>query len=122
MKMGEHELQKSCIRWFRYTYPKHQKLLFAVPNGGTRFTREAARLKAEGVTAGVSDLILMVPNKEYAGMVIEMKHGNNKLSKHQKEWLKLVAEMGYKAIVCYSFDTFVTHVIAHMNTANVPKN
>ena len=39
------------------------KLLFAVPNGGSRHIREAANLKRQGVTSGVSDVILLIPKK-----------------------------------------------------------
>ena len=37
-------------------------LLYAVPNGGYRNAREAARFKAEGVRSGVPDLCLAVSN------------------------------------------------------------
>lgn len=49
-----------CVGWFRLQYPAVGKLLFAVPNGGARSRTEAAIMKAEGVTAGVTDLILLL--------------------------------------------------------------
>lgn len=49
-----------CVSWFRLKYPAIGKLLFAVPNGGARSRTEAAIMKAEGVTAGVADLILLI--------------------------------------------------------------
>lgn len=61
MNHPEHELQKSCVKWFRLQYPEYTNLLFAIPNGGKRNAREAARLKAEGVTPGVPDLFLQLP-------------------------------------------------------------
>ena len=51
----ESQLQRQCVAWFRLQYPKHARLLFAVPNGGGRSRIEAAIMKAEGVTAGVSE-------------------------------------------------------------------
>lgn len=53
-------MQRMCVGWFRLQYPAVGKLLFAVPNGGARSRTEAAIMKAEGVTAGVTDLILLL--------------------------------------------------------------
>ena len=39
-------------------------MLFAVPNGGGRSRIEAGIMKAEGVTAGVSDLISWRPGED----------------------------------------------------------
>lgn len=53
----EHETQAACVRWFRAAWPGLRGRLFAVPNGGRRDAVTGARLKAEGVVAGVADLI-----------------------------------------------------------------
>jgi hypothetical protein len=52
----ESDEQKNFISWFRQTYP--EILIFAIPNGGTRYPAEAANLKAQGVTPGVPDLYI----------------------------------------------------------------
>jgi len=80
--------------------------MFAVPNGGSRNTIEAANLKRQGVLAGVSDLILMKPSGRYHGLCIEMKHGKNKLTRAQADWINAVNEQGYYATVCFSFEDF----------------
>lgn len=54
-------------------YRSLAKLLFAVPNGGSRSKVEAAIMQGEGVTPGVSDLILLVARGNYNGLCIEMK-------------------------------------------------
>ena len=61
MKHEESHIQRNCVKWFRLAYPKLARLLFAVPNGGKRGIREAAIMKAEGVVAGVADLLLLIP-------------------------------------------------------------
>ena len=48
---------------------------FAVPNGGKRLKREAARLKATGVKRGVSDLIFLLAGTAYALEVKREKGG-----------------------------------------------
>ena len=60
-------------KWFNLKYPKLKGRLFAVPNGGGRDTVTGGKLKAEGVTAGVSDLILLKSNRDYGALLIEMK-------------------------------------------------
>lgn len=114
MKKEEHNLQVACVTWFRLQYPKLRKALFSVPNGGTRHKREAVTLKEEGVTAGVSDLILAVPNRENAGVFIEMKTPSGTVSKEQKEFLALMKSLGYRVEVVRSFDRFVEVVNSQM--------
>ncbi len=41
--------------------------MFAIPNGGERHAAVAAKLKAEGVKPGVSDIMLPVPRSGYKG-------------------------------------------------------
>lgn len=72
-KNDEHRIQSACVRWFRLKYPKLKNVLFAVPNGGRRDAITGARLKEEGATSGVSDLILLKSNRFYGGLCIEMK-------------------------------------------------
>ncbi|MFJ1490742.1 VRR-NUC domain-containing protein [Capnocytophaga canis] len=101
MKQHESKLQSACVRWFKYQYPQY--LIFAVPNGGSRNTLEAKRLQQEGVLAGVSDLIVIAPNKT---LFIEMKHGKGKQTDKQKEFQKQVQQLGFSYFVCNSFDKF----------------
>jgi len=69
----EHQIQVACVRWFRLQYSKLSLNLFAVPNGGRRDKVTAGKLKAEGVVAGVADLLLLVPSGCFHGLAIEMK-------------------------------------------------
>ncbi|GIM60531.1 VRR-NUC domain-containing protein [Capnocytophaga canis] len=101
MKQHESKLQSACVRWFKYQYPQY--LIFAVPNGGSRNTLEAKRLQQEGVLAGVSDLIVIAPNKT---IFIEMKHGKGKQTDKQKDFQKQVQQLGFSYFVCNSFDKF----------------
>lgn len=110
MQHKESILQKNCVRWFRLQYPKMYYNLFAVPNGGFRNPREAATMKQEGIVAGVSDLILLVPNSKYHALCIEMKYGKNKKSDKQTAFQNAVTPLGYKYIVVYTIDDFINEV------------
>ena len=72
------------------------------PNGGKRDRVSAAVLKRQGVKAGVPDLHLPVPKGQYASLYIEMKYGDGRLQKEQKEFLKQAADYGNFVAVCYS--------------------
>lgn len=115
----EHRLQCRCVRWFRYSYPGLAARLFAVPNGGRRDAVTGAKLKAEGVLAGVSDLILLVPSKEHHALLIEMKTAHGRQSATQKAWeRKLTEDNEYMYVVCHSFDEFeltITNYLAQRN-------
>ena len=98
--------QKAVIQWAEIMKNKYPCLqwLYAVPNGGKRNKAEAANLKRSGVKSGVSDLCLPYANKKYHGLYIEMKHGKNKVTESQKEFLKYINSAGYFGAVCYSAD------------------
>lgn len=102
----EHDIQCACVEWFRWQYPRLTKNLFAVPNGGGRSKSQAGKLKAEGVLAGVSDLILLVRRGGYGGLLIEMKTAKGKQSESQKEWQAHIEQYGYKYVVCHSLEEF----------------
>lgn len=103
----EERLQTGCIRWFDYQFPELSKLLFAVPNGGSRNKVEAYNLKRQGVRSGVSDLIFLHPTNEYSFHCIEFKSSIGRQSKEQKEFQQVVELMGGKYHLVRDFDSFV---------------
>lgn len=114
MSHEESKIQISCVTWFRLQYPKLKLLLFAVPNGGARRRAEAQIMKAEGTTAGVSDLLLLFPAKHYHGLCIEMKTEKGRQSDSQKIWQQSAEFAGYKYIICRSFEDFREQVSAYL--------
>lgn len=113
----EHDLQVACFQWFSLQYPSLRGRLVAVPNGGHRSKAEAAKFKAEGVVAGVSDLILLKSNHDYGALLIEMKTSarTSKQSDKQKEWEKNITSLGeYKYVVCRTLDDFMREVRCYL--------
>jgi len=80
------------------------RLIYHIPNGGSRNKLEAANLKKQGVRSGVPDLCLPVPSRGYHGLYIEMKTKDGVTSKEQKDWIMALREQGYAAKVCRGFD------------------
>ena len=64
---------------------------------------------------GVPDILIFEPNKEYNGLMIELKVGKNKPSIHQKAWIQNLNNRGYKAIVCYTFEEFQDELKEYFN-------
>lgn len=114
MTHEESNIQRWCVFWFRRQYPRLARVLFAVPNGGARSRVTAAILKAEGVVAGVADLLLLVPSGQYHGLCIEMKTRRGRQQPTQKEWQREVESQGYKYTVCRSVDEFRETVSAYL--------
>ena len=114
MRHLESDIQIACVRWFRYRHPKLARLLFAVPNGGARNAVTASILKAEGVVAGVADLLLLVPSGGWHGLAIEMKKPTGRQSESQKAWQIAVEGQGYRYAVCRSVEGFITTVEGYL--------
>jgi hypothetical protein len=94
---------------FATRYPE-LRLMFAIPNGGSRDKREAANLKAEGVKSGVPDVFLPVPRHNYLGLFIELKRpGTEKSDKgavspiQRDFWHPELAKQGYLVQVIYGY-------------------
>jgi hypothetical protein len=104
--MSEHDEQVALFDWANLQANRDPalRLLFAVPNGGKRHTVTAMRLRDEGVKAGVPDILLPVARGGYHGLAIEMKHGRNKPTPEQAEWLAALAAEGWQTCVAYGFE------------------
>jgi hypothetical protein len=88
------------VKIFFPTIP--DKLLFSVPNGGNRDKREAARLKRQGVKRGISDVILLIPQKGFASLCMEFKTEKGKQSEDQIEFQRQAEMCGSKYVVVRS--------------------
>lgn len=84
-------------------YPELMRM-YHVPNGGKRNKVEAAKLKRQGVKAGVPDICLPAPRYGYHGLYIELKRQHEgTVSEDQAEWIEYLAHEGYVAAVCHGW-------------------
>ena len=107
--MSESTEQQAVISWFRLQHPKYR--IINIPNGlmigGRNKFALIKKYKAEGMTNGVSDLLLCVARKGYHGLWIEMKDKGKKassLSPDQIYWQSDMRDAGYKAEWAAGFD------------------
>ena len=119
MKHIESEQQQALFQWVEYNKAKFEelKLLYHIPNGGKRNVREAARLKQEGVRAGVPDIHLPIAKGMYMGLWIEMKAPGGKLTGNQKAWKRQLETWGHKVIVCYGWEQAKNEILGYLEVA-----
>ncbi len=80
------------------------RLLYHIPNGGSRHRLEAIHLKQQGVRAGVPDLCLPVPRGGCHSLYIEMKRvKGGSVSQEQLGWLDALKAEGNMAVVCHGW-------------------
>lgn len=110
----EHLLQVACVQWFNAQHRNLYGLLHAVPNGGRRDKVTGAKLKAEGVVAGVSDLELKVARHGYHGLLIELKTPKGHQSQQQRQWQRIVEAQGYKYIIVREVLEFIEQINSYL--------
>jgi hypothetical protein len=111
-----HKIQRAVIQFARYAWHAYPELwgLYAIPNGGKRDKIAAAKLKAEGVLAGVWDLHLPVPCGNYTGLWIEIKAGNDRLSKAQEEFGEYVRRHGHATCIAYTVQEAIDSIMEYI--------
>lgn len=111
--MSEHATQAAIFQWAalaeKWKYPA-LRWMYAIPNGGHRHKAVAAKLKAEGVRAGVLDIHLPVPVGICTGLWLEIKYGKNKLTSEQEEWALGLSSLGHRVVVCYTVNQAIQQI------------
>ena len=93
----EHVEQREFVAWFRKAHPTVR--ILAIPNGSQRSRTTGAKLKAEGVVAGVPDLLIPAWN-----LWIEMKRADGgTTSAVQKDWHRYLESIDHTVVVCAGF-------------------
>ena len=103
----ESEEQRALFQWAALAAAKWPELrsMYHVPNEGLRSGRAGARLKLEGMRAGVPDVCLPVPRGGYGALYIELKRTKGgSLSENQRTWIESLKMLGNKAVVCYGWE------------------
>lgn len=99
--------QRLFIQRFRIDPETRDFPACAIPNGGRRGAREAALMKAEGVTAGAPDWVLMVPRSPFCGLALEFKRPDQapRLTPEQKLFHARLASAGWRVEIVKSAES-----------------
>ncbi|WP_462383349.1 VRR-NUC domain-containing protein [Pseudomonas sp. Marseille-QA0892] len=95
--------QAALFRWLQVRHPAAFDVTYHVPNGGHRAKAVAAKLKGQGVKAGVSDICMAQARGGFFGLYIEFKATpphDSAVSTAQKAFLAQMEQQGYQALVC----------------------
>lgn len=125
----EHAEQAALFRWLGemgsaipelamiFPIPNGAKLPFGRNKNGKRFSREAMKLKAEGLKSGVPDIFAAIPRGEVHGLFIEMKRAKKSLSRVSPEQLDMksaLEAMGYRVEICYGWEAARDVILNHL--------
>jgi len=117
--MTEEQLQQQIVIWFNNTYclksNDQRCMIFSVPNDSSNFM-ETKRKVNTGLLKGVSDLIVILPNKV---LFIELKTEIGIQSQVQKEFESRVTALGQEYHLVRSLPQFQQLIYLEMITNKI---
>lgn len=104
----EHAEQVALFEWMALAATRwpELRLAYAIPNGARRSARDGAKLKREGLKAGMPDVVLPVPRGGFAALYVELKRPDDggRLSPAQRLIHPLLRAAGNRVEVCRGWD------------------
>jgi len=98
-------------------------LIYHIPNEGKRSPQEGARLKREGLKAGVPDLHLAVQSHDgkFLSLYLEMKRENGKgvLSDEQTSMIAKLRYYGHRVEVAITAKQGITYIAEHLGRKDI---
>ena len=117
----ESEEQKALFDWWQHSRHAPHLVMYHIPNGGRRDAITGARLKAEGVVAGVPDIFLAVPRQGFHGLYVELKRQKGgSLESSQEDIIARLRQAGYRVEVCMGWWE-AREAIENYLTGEIPK-
>ena len=107
--MKENKIQSECVKWFTNNYClKHhnpQCQIFSVPNEAIQKMawKQISSFKAMGLKSGVSDVVVLMPNKV---LFVEFKSGKGVQTYKQRDFQQTVEALGFDYHICRSVEEF----------------
>ena len=109
--MNEDIIQSEIYKWYHNKFctklSKTKHIIFSVPNGAFVSKIQAMKLKATGLMAGVSDLIILRQNE---AIFVEVKTDVGRQSDKQKSFQEQVESLGFRYILVRSLEDFKTQI------------
>jgi len=119
--MSEHQTQSAFFDWVARQKFEGVELMHAIPNGGQRHPAVAAKLKKEGVKAGVPDVAWPVQRGGFIGLAIEFKHGDGNPTKEQRERITAMQKEGWLVAVCWDWQAAARLVQGYAGMMRIEK-
>lgn len=114
--------QAALVQWAELNLGRFPelKLLIGIPNGAKlagnaiQCAKQWARLAKEGARKGVPDFCLPVARGGFHSLWIELKSGEARASKEQREWVEKLRSQGNRAEVCHGWQEAAKLITAYM--------
>jgi hypothetical protein len=116
-----HETHVPELRLF-HAIPNGAKLSWGVNSQGYRYSREAGRLKNEGLRNGIADYCLPFPKSGYYGFYLELKANKYMPSLEQIFFLLYTRSLGYRSTCCWEADAAIQVIGNYLSGADVIEN
>lgn len=108
----------NIVNWFNHNFPELEDDFHHFANERKCTVMEGRNLKRMGVKRGVWDFFLAYPQFEWHGLWVELKVGQNTLTKEQIEFGMRKTARGYCAIPVLGFEaakeTITTYLCEHI--------
>lgn len=119
----ESQEQRLFVQRFRLDPRTRDLPACAIPNGGRRNAREAALMKAEGVSAGAPDWVLFVASRDtvqpyqYHGLALEFKRPDKtiRVTPAQADWHQTLRAHGWRVEIVKSAQEAWTYLCRHLD-------
>lgn len=105
----------AVVDWFNLQYPEFKDDFHHFANERKCSIQYGALLKRMGVKKGVSDFHLAVPRGAFHGLWLELKVGNGRLTKEQKEFIQRKISRGYAAQAVWGFTNAKETIVRYLN-------
>jgi hypothetical protein len=102
LRGSEHSLQVQVLDLIYFKRAHPDIFAFAIPNAAARSPRLAAKMRAEGLTAGVADLAILLPCNRVAWL--ELKKAKNQQTIKQRAFEARCARLGHPYAVASSLE------------------
>ena len=121
---SESQEQSQFVAWWKAVGQRMAPnvVMAAVPNGGARDAVTGARLKREGVVAGMPDLVLLCARSGRHALFIEMKTKRGRVSQSQRGLFPLLEAQGYGVAVCHGWKEAAEAVTAYLENRWEPSH
>jgi len=100
---AEHSLQALVVRHLSYGV-RDGINYFAIPNAAKRGPKLASWLKAEGLQAGVADLVFMLPRGKVAWLELKTESKKSKQNDAQLNFERICKKLGHPYAVARNID------------------
>lgn len=119
----EHQEQAALFRWATFQERNIPPLenLYAVPNAAKRSPVLGAMMKAEGLKAGMTDVVLAWPVREGSvivkpGLYIEMKTTGKKPTPDQLKWRNRLITAGYSYYLAFGWQQAANAILDYLGS------